>query len=388
MTKTKLSTPGAACAVLLALTVVSTGCQSSGGGSRWAWNPWKKSPAVEAELVAETSPKLPSDGATPQVETLAKPGASTAVAVAMPQQTPPAMMGVAPKFDAVAAAVPTIDKAAPSGPNWSAYPTSPSSDPSKIAATATPSLPAAKTAPAASGSGPYDPNGYQPKVVAATPSTPSADRYGLGDRYAATTAAAGLPSLPAIKDAASTADRYSSTASSNISQATQSVQQTAQQAADRYAATGAQATSSAQNWYDNATTTASAAPAKAVAAATAAVASAPTYPSTSGVASAAPAASPYPTTGSQPAATGYPSTLGTLPPAGSAYAATTPINPVTPASTTAPSTGNTGSEIRLTSLPGEYRPGGTGTYQSPVSVATRPEGSTSTPPATTPASRY
>ncbi|MEO0530304.1 MAG: hypothetical protein AAF266_06960, partial [Planctomycetota bacterium] len=162
---THFATTGRLAAVLsLALAVSSTGCQSS--GSRWAWNPWKKSAGEEAAALAESSaPKLPSDGATPLVEGLpdAKP-APTMVAEAKPQ-TPPAMAGIASTIEAVNAAVPTIDKPAPT-------------------------VPTAKPAPSVSSvaSMPYDPNGYKPASPSSSVVPPSTDRYGLGDRYASAAA--------------------------------------------------------------------------------------------------------------------------------------------------------------------------------------------------------
>ncbi|QDV75492.1 hypothetical protein [Botrimarina mediterranea] len=344
---------------LAVLAAASTGCKS-GGGSRWAWNPWSK-PAAEAEALAATDAQLPSSGATPQVETLGAKAAPTAVATST-KTTPPALEGVAPKFEAVAAAAPTptINKPAPTSPNWSPYPTSPSSNPAGAAAKTIASTPvtpaAAKSAAPAGTSGPYNPNGYKPQVAAATTAA-GEDRYGITP----------TTPLPDLKSNATT------------------TAQTAQQAADRYAASTAAA---ASNWFDAVD---SSAPAKAMASAaeksptaaspfptTSPTSTAPTatstYPSTGSVATAAPAASPYPSTSS--AASPYPTTVGALPPA------TTPIASTTPA--------ENGSVIKLTSAPGGYRPGGTSTYPTSVSVATRPTESTTKPeaPASTTPSRY
>ncbi len=68
-------------------------------------------------------------------------------------------------------------------------------------------------------------------------------------------------------------------------------------------------------------------------------------------------------TAATPSAT-HPAVVGTPPPATSVYSTASAVPTTAPASER--------SEIRLTSLPGEYRPGGTGTYKSGVSIATRP----------------
>lgn len=381
-----LSTPKqltAASVLTLAALAASTGCQSSGGGSRWAWNPFSRSGGDE-ELVAESAPKLPTDGVTPEIEGLpeAAKSAPPQAATLAQGETPPAVSGIAPTIEAVASVVPTIDKPAPT-PNtnpssWSPYPSSPSANPQAAAPAATP----APTAVAANAGGPYDPNGYKPQSTAA-PSTPGGDRYGLGNRYASSTPAApesaapfgDLPSTPAAPT--TMGDRYASASPAPTTPpaaATPSMPSTPP--AGRYGQPAGTPIASAPVTPPSAPAAAEAItpppaaaspyPSTGIANASPAPATTPAYAVAN--AQAAPAAAPgYPVAGATPTS---PASVGTLPPETSVYAST-PITPVEPATATTPVEGaQGGSVVRLTTLPGEYRPGGTSRY--PTTGATAP----------------
>lgn len=359
-----------ACVLTVALAVGSTGCKSA-GGSKWAWNPWSKPKLDAATALAGSTPKLPSDGATPLIEG-ADPVAPAAEAIAtVKTQTPPAIGGMAPAFEAVAKAVPTIDKPAPE-PNWKPYPTGqPAATPTKPATTAVASA------------GPYDPNGYKPQAPAAV--AQAAGRYGGGDRYASAAPAStpafdpsGFADLPPVaaatksanrygdryaaaqQTATATADRYASTATEMTQQATNTV--------DRYATAAAQTMDSAKTEAAAATQQAIGAPAAALSAVAQAtsVAAPPAYPTTPATSTPTPDLPTYPiataTAGGRYGAES--ATVGTLPPETSTYASRQPVTPIEPASASTTNGSQQGSVVRLTTLPGEYRPGGTSTYQS------------------------
>lgn len=358
----------------LALAATASGCKSS-GTSRWAWNPWSKASADVTAVADTTAPKLPTADTKPQLEGLTKPTSTkTAPSTATLAQgaTPPAVSGMAPAIEAFAAAVPSAGKpvADPgdSAPAWKPYPTSPGAT---AAATTPPKTPPAATV--AASAGPYDPNGYQPATTA-TPSEPTTDRYGLGNRYASASANAANPfaDLPPIQDAATAiGDRYAAATEQTKQTAAQTGQSFAAKTepaagaiGDRYGATVAQATST---YNEAAQSVAKSVPAPPATPSTA-------YPSTASVA-ATPGVPSYPvatTTPSKP--TNASSSVGTLPPSTSVYASTatpdaTPITPIEPASANETPTEKSNSVIRLTTLPGEYRPGGTSTYRSSGAVA-------------------
>lgn len=386
MTHSTLQRLTTASLLIFATLVASTGCQSSGGGSKWAWNPFSRS-GGDKELVAESAPKLPTDGATPEIEGLPAAKAAPTAATLAQGETPPAVSAIAPTMEAVASAVPSINKPAPTpGANptgWNPYPSSPTANPTAT----TPAAQPAPTAVASNPSGPYDPNGYKPQPPAAT-SVPGGDRYGVGSRYASSAPAAPesaspfgelppatpaapasvgdryastTPTTPAIPPAASplpptapaapTGDRYGQPVSTPIAAATPMTTPAATPQAE--AITPPPAAGSA---YPNTTVAAATPPA------------APAYPATGGTT--APAATPgYPVASSAPAGS---SSIGTLPPETSVYAST-PITPIEPATATEPSEGaQGGSVVRLTTLPGEYRPGGTSTYPSSGAAAPAP----------------
>lgn len=121
------------CFTLLGVVAVNVGCQS--GGSRWArYNPWSSGP--DTTVVAESEPKMPTDGSTPQIEGIAP--ATTAIASAETE---------APAFQ----------------PSTTPPTTPPASTPSLPAGTAPvpPTQVAATSTPAAPTGGPYDPNAFR-----------------------------------------------------------------------------------------------------------------------------------------------------------------------------------------------------------------------------------
>lgn len=393
MTKIDLSKQ-ALLALSLVAAIGAAGCKS-GGGSRWAWNPWSKSAGEEAAALAESAPKLPSDGATPLIEGIDKPK-DAAVAIATPAKTPPAMAGMAPTISAVAAATPAIDKPAPSSPNWSPYPTSSS----PAAPTTPPTAPVAAVASNTAGGSPYDPNGYQPKAPAQPVSQPT-DRYGIGNRYAAATTTpptvdtkpfGDLPPATQTPPTSAVGSRYGAPTAPTTPAASPfgSVASASTPESSTPPAPGGDVNSRYPSTAPLPTTTASATTPKPAASAAPAYPTANAYPtaspyptadsqSSTPIAQTSATASPYPVASGQPATASYPvasSSLGTIP-AGSVYgAATTPVEPAAE---------EQGSVVRLTSAPGQYRPGGTSTYQPAVSVASRPEEGSTNPQ---PTSRY
>lgn len=361
--------------VVASLVVVNSGCRSA-SGSRWAsLNPWSK-PSSETAL-ASSGEKLPSDGATPLIEGAEK---TTPAASAVASLTPPTTGAPTPASEAAAApAIPKIEK--PGSALASKQP--PTGAPSDSTAPPYVSKPAPSTAVASAG--PYDPNGYQP--AASTPAAPTeggSDRYGLDNRYASTPSVpSGFEDMPPLNTPtppAATGDRYASAAPAAVG--------------DRYgivAAPPAEQTISEPKVEDLAPPApATSEPAVSGLAAVSPYPSAVNPPAEAKLPTPPPAASPaYPVAAAEPSVAPAtnptaPSSLGTLPtqkPRASVYAA----GGVTPATPTdeAPSSG---SVVRLTSLPGEYRPGGTGTYRSRVSVASNPaeKAAPATPPASYP----
>lgn len=408
--KTTVLRPVAITFLAIAPVAMSTGCKSS-NTSRWAWNPWSKSANEQAAALAESSPKLPSDGATPLIEGL-DAGKKTAVAVATPSQTPPAMAGLQKTMETVAAATPVIQKPAPSSPNWTPYPTATSG----TGAGTTPKPPTTAVASApTSTANPYDPNGYKPAEPVQVASNTD-DRYGLGDRYAATPTAGDsnpfgeLPPMESKPASNLTGDRYGASPSTAAVAAASA--SSPPETSPGYPSTGtrypstdaspsesevAQTANPVESSRYPVTTPSLSAPPEQVATSVSTPPATPAYPSTNPAATAATetpepavaqATSPYPTTQatavqSETTPT-YPvassPVLGTLP-TDSVYGAKT--SPVEPAVASTPA--NESPAIRLTTLPGEYRPGGTSTYQPSVSVATRPEESETPAPAN---SRY
>lgn len=364
MTKNAPAWRQAACLLTLALAVGTTGCKSA-GGSKWAWNPWSKPQLDAATALAGSSPKLPTDGATPLVEGSETAKTATAAIATVKTQTPPAIGGMAPAFDAVAAAVPTIDKPAPE-PGWKPYPAGQAAAP-----------PAAKPAATAVASGgPYDPNGYKPTAPAVAASAAGGDRYAAAPASTPDFDPSVFADLPPVKAATETADRYGNryaAAEQNVAAAADRYATAAESklnetttAADRYATQATEAVNSAPTNAVAAVTEAMEQPVAAVAQATS-VPAQPAYPSTPAApAAAAPTPPAYPVaqsnTGSRYGAES--ATVGTLPPSTSVYASQQPITPIEPATATEPTTGSQGSVVRLTTLPGEYRPGGTSTYPS------------------------
>ena len=313
---------------LLWMLVASTGCQSS-GGSRWAsLNPFsggedKKLVAANTPALPSSKTALPSDVATARLE-----GAAEATTVASAQPTPtttpkepsmeaPSFAASAPAFNSSPvkeesriATTPQLAQSAPETPNSHSYPMA--------------AIPDMKTPePVVAQASPYDPNGYQeaaPTQVAVAPAA-SKDRYGnLGNRYA---------SSPAVPSNDTPDFRYQPT-ETPVPNST----------GDRY---GSYASTST--------------------------------PTTS---------TPYQPADTSPIATSPAVTT----PAGSRYASTAAPQAVTPATTpnTSPYTAsqqaggplvaevNTpSSEVKLVSAPGQYRPGGTSTYDSQMNIATKPE---------------
>jgi len=349
--------------VLSVLTLAAAGCQS-GGGSRFAWmNPWSKSPA-DASLVARSAPQLPSAGATPPggegaaLANSAAPafdaGSTSTIAAAPTASYPTTGLGAAAPAVAPTSGYPQTGSGLPGGgpPSYpatatasTARPKPPTAAPAMAGppqvASVLPSLnKPAPTMPNSSmpsrsqpstGSGPYDPSGYQESaaVATATPSFPP-NRYGSPDASAS-------PSSPYRSVASAPADAGSSALASPPSSPPSSP-------AGRYGgvATATPMSSTTQGFPSP---TAPAGRYPAVASASPAAVATPTA-----------SASPYPQAGISPAPPVTPG-LGSLP--GTAVA---------PAS----------AEVKIASAPGEYRPGGTTSY--PVSVASRaapgPAGST------------
>ncbi len=326
MTKSNFAYRFASLSLVLLFVASSVGCQSS-GGSRWAWwNPWSGA-SDDATLVARTAPALPSETATPLIEGATAPAAAIA-------STTPAARSAAPT-------IPTIETAGTAP----AFNSSPTAESAKIASTpAIPSKPVdpamqapsypiaaipamASTNPTSSAtSGPYDPNGYKetaPAVVASTPTT-AGDRYGnLGNRYAST-APTNTPEFKYEPAVASTTPVVSTPAVSTPASTTTNNSVVG----DRY-----------------------------------------------GSYAAAPVSSYQPPV-QQPAATTTPNTPVDR------YATTTPSYSATPTQATgaivASNSNDLGSEVRLVSSPGEYRPGGTSTYSgsmapSSMNIATKPD---------------
>ncbi|MEN0109339.1 MAG: hypothetical protein AAF805_01325 [Planctomycetota bacterium] len=367
------------------------GCQSSGGGSRWAsLNPWSRPQPAATESPSETAiaeatpgPKLPSDGAEPLIEAL----------------DPPASAVASTRLDA---------------------PKAPATQQNDAVNTPPPAFVASKSSPdrgaaAASAATPYNPDGYQPNLNASIASKAGGDRYATGNRYASATTPGDLPPIgepsmdlpPALPPASTVGGRYAPPAAADLP-AMDVVASAAPAAAPPSnpvpkaepiapPATGGRYAASPIPRAD--LPPAGSPPAAAAPTAVLATSSAPTEGTamnrvassglpeytpaeTTPLAAAAPAMSkaapPQPVTPSIGAAPSYPAvaisntppstaptghSLGTLP--GSVYAAT-PITPAVPAVESAKS------EVRLTSAPGKYRPGGTGTYQPAMNIAKRP----------------
>lgn len=385
----QLATTGRLAAIFaLTLAVSSTGCQSS-GGSRWAWNPWKKSAGEEAAALAQSSaPKLPSDGAMPLVEGLPKAKPQPTMVAETKPQTPPAMAGIASTIQAVNAAVPTIEKPAPSSPSWGPNAASLASAPKGI-----PAMPKSSPAPppSAMASMPYDPNGYKAASQPSSVAPASTDRYGLSNRYASAappsadvSAFGEMPPVAPVPAARAMGDRYELTASADkVAAAVPAAKEAANGFANQTQATTKNTIASAGSRYgaiapapasDGAFPFGSAAPpaptnvpfpntvAQATSvpvppttpAAPAAPYSMPAYPTTKSLAVTAPTQSAMPQSAS----------IGSLPPATSIYASTQPVTPIEPASATTTPQQESKSVVRLTTLPGEYRPGGTSTYRA------------------------
>lgn len=164
--------------LLATLMLISSGCRSS---SRWAsLNPWSSSDQ-ETSLAARSAPELP----TAQAE---NPG-GTAIA----QASPAASGGEAPAYVAQAPSSPyptagTTPTAPPVTPPSLAVNTPPSQAyPNTAPSQSYPSTPSMPTAPpvAASGAGPYNPDGYQPAPSNQVAQTKPDSAYG-GSRYEST----------------------------------------------------------------------------------------------------------------------------------------------------------------------------------------------------------
>ncbi len=326
-------------AMLLLMVTINTGCRSS-SGSRWAFlNPF--SGGENKTLVAATAPALPSDSATPQLE--GAPPAETAVASNTPAETStapkepsmdaPAFATNAPSFnstpakeEAQIAATPQLAKSTPEPASSHSYPMA-----------AIPEMSTPKQTAVAAQASPYDPNGYQEsapaQVAAVQPQT--SDRYGnLGNRYASAPAAQSSPTpeynyQPATTSAPSTiGDRYGSYASTPAPTSTPTPTSTPV----------AEPTTTQPYQAANTQTT-------------------PSYSSPVGSRYASAPSTPAPETAS-------PSTEPTATPYATAQQAGGPLV----AEVNAPS-----SEVQLVSAPGQYRPGGTSSYDSQMNIATKPE---------------
>lgn len=372
MTKTTFTQRFASLSLAMLFVVTSVGCQSS-GGSRWAWwNPLSSS-SEDATLVARTAPALPSDSATPKIEGIAAPATTLAAAAPAVKTTNPAL--------------PTIVASSPAP----AFQSSPTAEATKIASTpqipskpATPAVKApgyplaaipamANTTQQSAAGGPYDPNGYKETAttVATTTANPMGDRYGnLGNRYDSAPAqetpafnyqpevAQTSPAKPYAPPAAAAptnsvvGNRYNSyaAASGNRYQTPEATNAYTPQSASNLAASNPAMTSPATQSVDRY------------------AASTPSY-------AAAPAVTPPASDSAR-----YPATVDNA----SAGIASKPAQ-VAPSNT--PSTGTVvasnnnplGSEVRLVSSPGQYRPGGTSTYPSSMNIATKPDAASGTP---------
>lgn len=393
MTKETFAHRLASLSLVMLFVVSSVGCQSS-SGSRWAWwNPWSGG-SEDTTLLARTAPALPSDSATPLIEGAAPPATTLA--------TTGSAATTAPLATTTNPSLPTIETASTAP----AFNSSPRSEAAKIASTpqlaskaATPAvenpgypiaaIPAmqattqASTTPAAAG-GPYDPNAYQEKAptsIASTTPSSSGDRYGnLGNRYASSTtdATPDFSYQPTTVAQATAAPSQTATASAAPYQANQTTPSNNSSVGDRYGsyaatpvspyqpATSAPATSTAASSAVNATESLPSPPSTPV---DRYAASTPSYPSTPAVTTPAQSTPRYPVTPSQVA--------GTATQAAGAIVAS--------------NSNNLGSEVRLVSSPGEYRPGGTSTYPSSMNIATKPDtagSSTATPAYPSSGNRY
>ncbi|MFO0790569.1 MAG: hypothetical protein U0805_14025 [Pirellulales bacterium] len=363
--------------IALAVVVAATGCQTV---QRFAWFKRDKAPEDSSAVARSAKPELPSAQSNPQAVavaglTPAAPpsstnlaasatpaiGATAATAAAAGPPTPPSVsIPVTPSTPAPPSA--TTAGAAPASP----FPTDNgladklvSSPSSKLGATAglgttqpTSALPAAGSLttpkPAAiAAAGPYDPNAYKPSAAPASDDAAGGaddvDRYAINSSLPAAAPAtspyAGAASVPPASSSASSgalqsdpADRYGSPRTSTappVMAGTTALTDPAAVAADRY--------------------------------------SNPTLPSL-----AAKTPNVAATTSTASGATGGLASV----PAGQV--------PTAPAATQTP--------IRLTSAPGQFRPGRTSTYSGTVQagaiqVATRPlaPGTTATPATNAPA---
>lgn len=334
-----------------------TGCQSS--GSKWArWNPFSKGPAVEA-VAAEEAPAYPSTGATPMIET----GDQAAGRAVVASTGNPATATVADATTAVAATTPsnTVPVAPQATTTAPAYPTAVTPVENKPATTAV-----------ASTAGPYDPNAYKPAAAQASPAQQPTSRYAsVGNRYSNTKPDPaenlfdGMPDFSQKPAAQTTGQRYASATPAAKSTPVASAPAATAPLVTSYPTTTVATTPQTTPQATPQAESIAAPPAGATPSASTApvVAAAPVTP----IAKPNAAPMPVPSTGiAQNTAPASPATIGTLP-ASSVYS---PAAPAAPAA--APAT-EAGSPIRLTSLPGEYRPGGTGTYRPKVNIASRPE---------------
>lgn len=361
------STPFATLATLLVVSSL-VGCRSGGGMSLAKLNPWSSSPAAatDTSLAARTAPELPSQqiaqaeaGAKQAIDNAANTAnnaINSSIAKASSAVAPAFDAASAPAFDAASAATiaaaptasyPTTPNAAPNGtPNQAApggiassYRSMASAPPvSKPVVSAMATPPAAK---AKAASMPYDPNAY-------ASTAPSDSRYG--------TTAATTPAAPANSNAptspygstpyGSTDDRYTNTASLPTLN-TKPVPPTMP-------------------------------PTQTAAATTAATTPSMSSPATPASTNPPPAGGDrysrysddrYATT---PTAESVDSPFAAAAPASTP--ATSPVQSAYANTDNAASSVSQASASQTVTLPtGAYRPGGTSTYQSPVSVATRPE---------------
>ena len=327
------------------------GCQS---GPRWARWKHEKAPEDTSLVARSAAPELPSTKATPQAVTVpglepaAPPSAANLAAAgtktaspgnAIPSTSSPTIANAPTATYPAGSSIADKLVATPAAPTATAGTVGATNIP-PMAAAASPSQQVATVPP----SGPYDPAAYHPSAALAkspaaapSPTSPDADRYGLG--------------TTAMQSVGSPATGANVASSTNVDAATKSPAITPD---------GSLSGAPAANLNDRHGVASTPVPGNQVFGQSPVQAVPDRY-----------AAVP-PTTPAAP-----------VTPVGSSSLPTAPLanSPTTPLST--PTAAQASGAVQLTAVPGQYRPGGTSSYKSgssaaPIEVASRPA-----PPATT-----
>ena len=358
---------------LLGLTLsfvmlTGAGCQSS-GGSKWTWwNPMSRSTADTA-LAASEAPKLPSDSATPVIEgteSLGGPAkSSTAIASNEAPSFQPSTSTSSPEATpgaeaAKIASTPSLPAGStPTAPSGAVTPFQSKSN--TTVASATPALPKGN---------PYDPGAYKEPVVAKVASkAPKADRYGSsGSRYGASNTPA-FDSLPPVKVPPATKsnrygeDRYATAPATNQLPPIEPVTAPTTRPAAPVAAASP---------YNSLPPASSLPPQNVASGSNSKPVALPSINNGPTKSPALPQIAALPKPPAEPALPGKPAvespTIGTLP-ASSVYAASVPAQQSTQPVQQASGDG-TGQTVRIATRPGEYRPGGTSSYQTGTTGST------------------